>query len=349
MSEPCAYVSQTWGVHDYRWVEALVDLGFDVQIFSCEKDGSTIQQIRSELAHTAGPVLAGPLTTISHHLIGISRPLVGLSWGFDLFQLQSDGEDLSWLQQLDGLIVDSTATRNIALESGVEDAKVHSIPWGIDVETFTPQGPVVDLHEWGVPASAPIIVSLRALEPLYRVGDIIDAFALIAGEESGSHLIIGNDGSLRQELVERVQGHGISDRTTFIGRLAESDLPNLLRASTVYVTASEVDGASVTLLQAMSCEVPVVASATPGNSDWVVPGQTGHLFTMGSPQEMAVALSAAMNDSAHGDPRGLTTKARDLVKQRAAWNRNRRALGTIMRPAQRGTSSRSAAASRLQG
>ena len=336
MSEPCVYVSQTWGVHDQRWVEALVDLGFEVQVFSCEKDGSTIQQIRSELAHTAGPVLAGPLTTITHHLIGISRPLVGLSWGFDLFQLQSDGEDLSWLQQLDGLIVDSTPTRNIALESGVEETKIHTIPWGVDVETFTPQGPVMDLHEWGVPESAPIIVSLRALEPLYRVGDIIDAFALVANHDPQCHLIIGNDGSLRQELLERAQAYGISDQTTFIDKLPESDLPGLLRASTAYVTASEVDGSSVTLLQAMSCAVPVVASATPGNAEWVVPGETGYLFTTGSPQEMAIALSAALGDSAHGDPRGLTTKAHDLVEQRADWNRNMRALGTIMRTAQRG-------------
>lgn len=336
MSEPCAYVSQTWGVHDQRWVEALFDLGFEVQVFSCEKDGSTIQQIRSELAQSQGPVLAGPLTTITRHLIGISQPLVGLSWGFDLFQLQSSGEGLSWLQQLDGLIVDSTATRNIALASGLQEMKVHSIPWGIDIEVFTPQGPEMDLHEWGVPASASIIVSLRALEPIYRVGDIIDAFALVAADNPESHLVIGNDGALRQHLLERVQAQGIGDKTTFIGKLPEPELPELLRASTVYVTASEVDGSSVTLLQAMSCGVPVVASNTLGNAEWVVQGETGQLFTTGSPHEMAAALSDALHESAHWGPQGLTSKARDLVKERADWNRNRHALGTIMRTAQRG-------------
>ena len=336
MSDPCAYVSQTWGVHDHRWVEALLDIGYEVQVFSCDRDGLTIEQIRSELAHSQGPVLAGPLTTITHHLVGMSRPLVGLSWGFDLFHLQSDGTDKSWLQQLDALIVDSTATRDIALASGLEEAKIHSIPWGIDIDTFTPRGSVRDLHEWGVPESATTVVSLRALEPLYRVGDIVDAFALVAGDDPEIHLLIGNDGSLRQQLTEHVQARGISDRTTFIGRLPESELPELLRASTVYVTASEVDGSSVTLLQAMSCGVPVVTSATLGNAEWVVPGQTGHLFTTGSPHEMAAALSDALHESAHGDPQGLTTKARDLVKERADWNRNRRALGEIMRTAQRG-------------
>lgn len=336
MSDQCAYVSQTWGVHDHRWVEALLDIGFEVQVFSCDRDGLTIEQIRSELAHSQGAVLAGPLTSITRYLVGISRPLVGLSWGFDLFQLQSDDEDLSWLQHLHGLIVDSTATRDIALASGLQETKIHTIPWGIDVEVFTPQGPAMDLQMWGVPNSASAIVSLRALEPLYRVGDIVDAFALVAGNDPESHLIIGNDGSLRQQLTEHVQAQGISDRTTFIGRLPETELPGLLRASTVYVTASEVDGSSVTLLQAMSCGIPVVASATPGNAEWVVLGETGYPFTTGSPHEMAAALSAALQDSAHGGPQASTTKARDLVKERADWNRNRRALGTIMRTAQRG-------------
>jgi len=336
MSEPCAYVSQTWGVHDHRWVEALLDSGYEVQVFSCDRDGLTIEQIRSQLAHSQSPVLAGPLTSITRPLVGISRPLVGLSWGFDLFHLQSDGTAMSWLQQLDALIVDSTATRDIALASGLEATRIHSIPWGIDIDTFTSEGPALDLHEWGVSASDTTIVSLRALEPLYRVVDIVDAFALIASDDSAVHLLIGNDGSLRQQLTEHVQARGISDRTTFMGKLPEAELPELLRASTVYVTASEVDGSSVTLLQAMSCAVPVVASATPGNAEWVIPGETGHLFTTGSPHEMAAALSDALHDSAHGDPQGLTTNARDLVKERADWNRNRRALGTIMRTAQRG-------------
>lgn len=336
MSEPCTYVSQSWGVHDFRWVEALTDLGFDVRILSCEKDGLTIGQIREALTFDHGPVLAGPLTSITRELLGIDQPLIGLSWGFDLFRLRSDGADMSWLQNLAGLIVDSAATRDIAIASGVPETKIHSIPWGIDITQFSPDGPSLDLAHWGVPRSAAAIVSLRALEPLYRVGDIIDAFALISHTNSSIHLVIGNDGSLREQLSEQVHRLGIRDKVTFIGTLPESDLPQLFRASTVYVTASEVDGTSVTLLQAMACGVPVVASTTPGNTEWVVPGETGYLFTTGSPQELAVALSTALSDSGEGALQGLTTHARDLVTKKADWNRNRRELETIMRPHQRG-------------
>lgn len=331
MSDPCTYVSQTWGVHDQRWVQALTDLGFDVRVLSVENNELTIQRIRDELSTTHGPVLAGPLTSVTQHLVGISQPLIGLSWGFDLLQLSRDGDDVSWLKKADGLIVDSHTTRDIALKSGLSDDRIYSIPWGIDVQKFTPTGPHMDLGAWEISPSDQVIASLRAHEPFYRVNDIVDAFALIQDDFPETHLIIGNHGSLRGQLREHVRSLGVGDRTTFIGMLAESDLPSLLRASTVYVTASEVDGTSVTLLQAMSCGLPVVASATSGNAEWVIPGETGYLFTTGSPQEMAMALSSALADHDSGDPQGLTARAHKLVAKKADWDRNHRSLNTIMR------------------
>jgi len=331
MSDPCTYVSQTWGIHDQRWVQALTVLGFDVRVLSVEKNQLTIQRIRDELSTSHGPVLAGPLTSITHHLVGIAQPLIGLSWGFDLLQLSNDGDDVFWLKKVDGLIVDSNTTRDIALTSGLSDDRIHCIPWGIDLQKFTPTGPHMDLRAWKISPSDQVIVSLRAHEPLYRVHDIVDAFALIQDDFPETHLIIGNEGSLSEQLRGQVRSLSIDDRTTFINMLPESDLPSLLRASTVYVTASEMDGTSVTLLQAMSCGLPVVASAIAGNAEWVIPGETGYLFTTGSPQEMAMALSSALTDHASEDSKALADRAHDVVTEKANWDRNCRSLLTIMR------------------
>ena len=336
MSDPCMYVSQTWGVHDKRWVQALTDLGFNVRVLSVERDQLTIQEIRSELSADHGPVLAGPLTLVTQNLVGISQPLIGLSWGFDLLQLSADSKDLSWLKKLDGLIVDSQPTREIALGSGLPDDRIYSIPWGIDLKEFSPVGPRMNLEEWGISPSAQVILSLRAHEPLYRVSDIMEAFSLITDNSPDAHLVIGNDGSLQEQLREQARRLGIDDRTTFIEMLPESALPSLLRASTTYVSASEVDGSSVTLLQAMACGLPVVASGTPGNAEWVIPGETGYLFKTGSPREMAVAIATALTDHASGNSEGLADRANDLVTEKANWDRNYRVVDAIMRTAPHG-------------
>ena len=330
--EPCAYATHNWGVHDERWVATLEDAGFSVETFSLTRDRLTSAELRVTLEGGEGPVLAGPLESVTKDLTGLSRPVVGLSWGFDLMDVQTAGADMSWLRLLDGLIVDSNATRDIAIQSGLEQDRLHLIPWGIEIDAFSSDGARAGGHDLGLPSEVNLIVSLRALEPIYRVADILDAFALVAPEFPNTHLVIGNDGTLRRELTERAASHGLSHRIHFIGRLPEPDLAPLLRGARVYVSASEVDGTSVTLLQAMACGTPVVASDTPGNAQWVIPGRTGSLFQTHSAESLAQELRQVLASPA--DPHQIAA-ARAAVVEHADWHRNSRELATIMRPAPR--------------
>ena len=315
-------------MHDERWVAALQDCGFVVETFSRDRDGLTVARIRQALERGHGPVLAGPLDSITKEVASSSRPVVGLSWGFDLLRMHGSGADMAWMRELQGLIVDSHANRDIAVKSGVSVDQVFEIPWGIDINAFTPRGEVLDPSTFDLPASAQTILSLRALEATYRVKDIVDAFTLITHDYRDTYLLVGNDGSLRAELEAHATTSGVGDRLRFIGRFAEYDLPALLRAATVYVTASEVDGTSVTLLQAMACGTPVIASDAPGNRQWVSPDRAGRLFDTHSPESLADQLRE-MLDSPPGPSQRAA--ARDLVVEEANWSRNRAQLGSIMR------------------
>ncbi|HEY7824606.1 MAG TPA: glycosyltransferase, partial [Acidimicrobiia bacterium] len=291
----CVYATSGWGIHDVRWTDALRSLGFEPTIVRLGIDASTPAELRHRVDEAAGPhvpVLAGPLDSVTSHLIGIKAPIIGLSWGFDLHTMS----DRSWLPELHGLIVDSDATARIATSAGVAPAAITFLPWGVDIDRFTPDGPHADLTRWGVPKSARTVLSLRAHEPLYRVLDILEGFARTSREATDLHLLIGHSGSLTDELRAHARELGIEDRTHFIGSLPEEDLPALLRVTDVYVSASEVDGTSVTLLQAMACGTPVLVSDTPGNTSWIQEGETGHVFQTGKAQDLARELIAALED-----------------------------------------------------
>ena len=324
-------------MHDERWTKALQDVGFQVRTLSCERDQIDTEELQGAI-NNPGPILVGPLNSVTPALVGLENRLVGLSWGFDLLEMHRRGEALSWLTQLDAVIVDSTVTREVALSSGLPPERVFTIPWGIDLELFSETGAVTDVGSWGVPSSAITVLSLRAHEPLYRVADIVDAFSQLLETTPEAHLIIGNDGSLCVDLENQVAALGITKEVTFIGSLPESELPPLLRACDLYVTASEVDGSSVTLLQAMSCGVPVVASDTPGNRDWVQDQETGRLFVTGSSDDLARALRTALNPSNAESTARMATSARDRVRTKADWSQNSIALTEIMAPGQRGSS-----------
>lgn len=338
---PCTYVTRDWTVHDIRWATALADLGFEVTTISIHRADLTEDTLRETLTHTEGPILAGPLDSVTRSLISTatstSNPyhqhsVIGLSWGFDLIDMHQRGDDLTWLTQLSGLIVDSPETTRIAESAGVEPDRITFIPWGVDLDSFTPHGPTHTPEDFDFPAGSRLIVTLRAHEPRYRNTDVIEAFATIAQRDNTCALLLGHSGSHTPKLRNLVEERGLADRVRFLGTLTEAALPPLLRAATVYVTASEVDGTSVTLLQAMACGTPVVASDTEGNRAWVTPQESGLLFRTGDPTSLAEAITEALDPTRTGGTRRMATKARTLVEQKADWATNRTRLLTALAP-----------------
>jgi glycosyltransferase involved in cell wall biosynthesis len=277
------------------------------------------------------PVVAGPLN-ITRDLIDLNAPLFGLSWGFDLIEADERKDDLSWLADLAGLIVDSKNTRDIALQAGLDHTRIHTIPWGVDLQVFTPEGPRTDLATLGIPHDRVVVLSLRAHEHIYRIGDIITGFALTATEFPDAHLVVGNDGSLRPELERLTESLRLESKVTFIGKRPEHELAQILRAADVYVTASGVDGSSVTLLQAMACGTTVVASDTPGNREWIDPDVTGYLFPLGNPTGLATTLQMMLSDLGSQESKAMRTSARQRVLRTADWHHNSAQLARILLP-----------------
>lgn len=328
MTVDCVYASASWGLHDLRWTNALRELRHEPAVVVLGRDAE-IGNFRSAVVEASSgrlPVLAGPLTSVTRHLT-VDRDLpkvVGLSWGFDMHELQAQ-DDLRWLPRLSGLVVDSDPTMHIALQCGMHESQLTFLPWGVDLDHFTPQGPLFDLSSLPLKPTSRVLLSLRAHEPIYRVDEIINAFAQVQEDHADLVLLIGHSGSLTPQLRAQVTELGLDDRVFFIASVDESQVAELMRASVGYVSASEVDGTSVTLLQAMACGTPVIASDSPGNLSWVSPN-TGFLFHVGSVTQLAAALSQALTM----DVTRRTDAALALVRNRADWHANLSRLDTAL-------------------
>ena len=309
----CVYLSDTWGIHDQRWCAALESLGYSVT-----------RELHQDLAPNV-PIIAGPLTTINPKLIDLPNPVIGLSWGFDLHQLSAQGTT-AWLSTLSGLIVDSEPTWNIAREAGLPADRLALIPWGIDLSLFTSMKTTSG-------GQALRILTLRAHEPLYRVETVVHAVSLLNACGIDSELIIGNGGSLTEELMELARTLKLTN-IKFIGRVQEHELPELFDSADVYVSAAETDGTSVTLLQAMCMGVPVVVSDSPGNIAVITDAhgtpQRGTLFRTGNAQSLAQALIQVHHD--HDNTEKLAAAARDYVHAEADWSKNIVKLVPLLEP-----------------
>ena len=318
------YASTGLGIHDRRWIAALEGCGFTVEVRT--EDVSLVEAVASARPADA-PVLAGPLDTVARRLVGLPRAVIGLSWGYDLQQGHSKAaslDELGWIRDLDGLVVDSPVTRDLAMSLGLPGERIALIPWGVDLDLFTPDGPRTTAADHGFDEASRVVLSLRTHDHLYRTGDVIEAFAAAARINRDVVLVMGADGPLTANHVLRVAELGLENRVRFIGRVDEEALPELLRGADLYVTASETDGTSVTLLQAMSCGIPVAASANPGNEWWIIEDETGREFAVGDVAALAQLMAAGSDVSPH------TAAALARVRRQGDWSRNRLKLIDVM-------------------
>src|SRR5262249_5925221 len=86
----------------------------------------------------------------------------------------------------------------------------------------------------------------------------------------------------------------VRSRVTFAGEVAEADLPARLCSADVMVSATSYDPIGLAAIRAMSCGLPVVASAVGGQRDAVIDGITGLLVAPDRPAMLVQRLRALL-------------------------------------------------------
>jgi glycosyltransferase involved in cell wall biosynthesis len=134
------------------------------------------------------------------------------------------------------------------------------------------------LCELQLPANARLIGVVGRLVPEKRVKDLIWAADLLRVLHNNLRLVVIGDGPLRPQLEQYARLASDLDHIRFLGERA--DMWRIMSHLDVLWDASENRGHSIAILEAMAAGVPVVASDTPFNREFVVAGETGYLVPL---------------------------------------------------------------------
>jgi D-inositol-3-phosphate glycosyltransferase len=200
---------------------------------------------------------------------------------------------------------------------GVHRSSIRVVPWGVDTDTFTPEGPVAKRN------GRPRLLTAADLNERAPLETLLRALTKVPGAEL---LIVG--GPDRAELAnDRAYASlaafagtlDISDRVIFAGRVEHGAMPALLRSADLVVSTCQYEPSGTTSLQAMACGTPVIAPPVGGHVDAVVEGTTGILIPPGRPallaQRIRQLLAHPMLIEAYG------VAAADRAKSRYSWDR----------------------------
>ncbi len=141
-----------------------------------------------------------------------------------------------------------------------------------------------------VPDSANFQFALVAhLRPLKCVDNLIQAFVQAFPDAEDCILKIGGAGQELDNLKALVQHLNCEDRVQFLGRLNREEVRDLFQQSQVIVSSSETETFGITLIEAMSCGKPVIATRS-GGPEGFVTRETGILVSVNDVDALANAL-----------------------------------------------------------
>lgn len=189
-----------------------------------------------------------------------------------------------WLDQkligrTDRLIGNSQAVAEFYRSIGYPADILRVIHNGISIpENFTTDREAL-LAELEIPVGSPVVGFIGRMARQKRGEDIVFAMALVAILQPDAHLLMIGEGPERDKLMKFARDIGIDNLVRFTGHRA--DAAKLLSVMDVFWLASDFEGLSNSLMEAMAAGVPCIASDIPPNRELVVDGETGFLVRVG--------------------------------------------------------------------
>ncbi len=178
-------------------------------------------------------------------------------------------------------------------KSRLGDTRIDVIPNAVDLIEPLPQDERQKIRMEIVGGlEGPVILSVGRMD--YRKGfpDLINGFAKISSLYPSSALVIAGGGGLFDELAKQVSEMNLGGRVFLLG--SRDDVQRLLGIADIYVNSSNSEGMPVSVLEAMSLGLPVIATSV-GDTPYVVQPGTGVLIPPGEPDQIAQALKRLMD------------------------------------------------------
>ncbi|MBL8771283.1 MAG: glycosyltransferase [Phenylobacterium sp.] len=188
--------------------------------------------------------------------------------------------------------VSAALARGPAFRRARRDRRIDVLSNGVDVEAIRRRATAPVRHPW-VDDGRPYVVAVGRLHPQKNYPRLLDALRLARESRPELRLLVlgGGPDKARAALEAQARGAGVADAVRFEGEVADP-FPLVARAS-AYVLASRWEGASNSLLEALACGVPVVASRSAGAApDVLGHGRFGVLVDPDSPSDLARGLLA---------------------------------------------------------
>jgi alpha-1,3-rhamnosyl/mannosyltransferase len=208
--------------------------------------------------------------------------------------------------------------RQLREELGARTDHVSVVHYGVDPR-FAPRPPRADLvARYGL-AGRRIVLYFGGLKPRKNLGLLLDVWRALAPRYPDATLLIAGGGALLGELRTRASRLGLDGRVVFTGYVAEAEKADHFNLGDCFFFPSAMEGFGLTVAEAMSSGLPVVASNRGSIPELVVEGEGGFVCAPTTPEPFVEKLSLLLGDRPLREKFGLANRER--VERLFRWER----------------------------
>ncbi len=344
-------LSDTYSEHTEKWALGLADSGIEVGLFSFNKAAyewyqhknitvffepekkinaektltklaylKYVSVLKKIIKHFKPDILHAHYAT-SYGLVGALsnfHPFITSSWGTDVMKFPNKNFVAKSILGFNYKMADLLcATSNTIADyiKKVTEKPVSVIPFGIDVEKFSPRkvDSVFEADEF-------VIGSIKPLEPLYNIDVTIRAFASACKKYPNFRLLVIGEGSAEKQLKELCASLQIENKVTFTGRIPFTEISKHYNMINVLVNISEYESFGVSIIEAMACEKPVIVTNVGGLKEIVNHSLLGIKVEVGDVEQTAAAIEQLFTDKKMYAE--IAARSREHVVKNYNWNEN---------------------------
>jgi sugar transferase (PEP-CTERM/EpsH1 system associated) len=200
---------------------------------------------------------------------------------------------------------------------GVPATRLSQVYNGVDTTRFAPPERVLPIPDCPFdPEQHLLFGTVGRMQTVKDQLTLAQAFAqalqLAPQLRARLRLVLVGDGPLRPQVAQLLQQQGVAELAWLAGE--RSDVPAVMRGLHGFVLPSRAEGISNTILEAMACGLPVLATRVGGNADLVADGETGLIVPAADPAAMARALVQLADAPEHARAMGQAGRRRVLER-----------------------------------
>lgn len=353
MKNKIIFISAANNIHTVRWVNALSDK-YDIHLVTCKNHSEIFNQINKSvkiyILKYKAPIgyylnarqLKKIYNDVKPNLVNVHyasgygtlarmakiHPILLSVWGSDIYDFPKESKLKYRILEKNLLNVNAIGSTSIKMKEELErlypniEKKIYITPFGVDTNKFKKINRERNDNEFRIGI-------VKTLKKKYGISDLILAFNQLKKniESKGKNdinvkLYIYGDGEQKQELLNLIENLNLNNYVFLKGKIKNEQVPEVLNDLDLFCATSILNSESfgVAVVEAMACELPIIATDVDGFKEVLVNGKTGVIVKR---QDIA-AIATAMEDLIFNRDKRIEygKNARKRVLEKYSWDKN---------------------------